>query len=86
MMQRKNMYYHLELKRVVLLRKLRSRSIQFAGNLKLKIFGQLSCNSGKRMKKSNRVFFETEKEAVSLGFRPCGHCLRKQYHEWKARQ
>jgi methylphosphotriester-DNA--protein-cysteine methyltransferase len=80
------MYHHLELKTEVFIRKLRSRSIQFAGNLKLKIFGQLSCDSGKRMKKSNRVFFETEAEAISMGFRPCGHCLRKQYQKWKASQ
>lgn len=55
----------------------RSDQVQFGGNKKLKIFGLLSCTSGKRMKKENRVFFENEKEAVISGYRPCGACLRK---------
>ena len=54
-----------------------------AGNLSLKIYGTLSCKSGKRMKKENRVFFKNEAEAIELGFRPCGHCLRAEYVRWK---
>lgn len=87
MMQLDNdMYQHNDLKREFLFRKIRSRSIQFAGNFRLKIFGRLSCASGKRMKKKNRVFFKSEMEAIAMGFRPCGNCLRKQYQEWKANQ
>lgn len=59
------------------------RKITFAGNVKLKIYGRLQCASGKKMKKSNRIFFYSEEEAVDLGFRPCGHCLRNQYVSWK---
>jgi methylphosphotriester-DNA--protein-cysteine methyltransferase len=58
--------------------------VQFAGNRKLKIYGTLSCSSGKRMKTRNRVFFGSEDEAVALGYRPCGHCMRLAYLEWKA--
>ena len=31
------------------------------------------------MKKVNRAFFSSEKEAVRNGFRPCGHCMKKEY-------
>ena len=35
------------------------------------------------MKKENRVFFTSEKEAIAQGYRPCGHCLRSKYVDWK---
>jgi methylphosphotriester-DNA--protein-cysteine methyltransferase len=57
--------------------------ITFAGNRRLKIYGRLNCASGKRMKRINRVFFVSEEEAVAEGFRPCGHCMKKQYELWK---
>lgn len=57
--------------------------IQFAGNRNLRIYGRLSCASGKRMKRVNRVFFEDRADAVAHGYRPCGHCLREDYAEWK---
>lgn len=60
--------------------------IQLAGNKNLKIYGLLHCSSGKRMKKENRVFFESEKEAIQNGYRPCGHCMRKEYIRWKGNQ
>ncbi len=64
-------------------RKIKNRSILYAGNSRLKIFGRLNCRSGKRMKKGNRIFFKTETEAIAEGFRPCGHCMRDHYREWK---
>lgn len=39
-----------------------------------KIFGTLSCKSGMRMKKENRVFFHTLEDAVEEGYRPCKNC------------
>lgn len=57
--------------------------INFAGNKKLKIFGLLNCNSGKRMNADNRVFFETETEAGLHGYRPCAHCMKEKYELWK---
>jgi hypothetical protein len=68
-----------ELKEMIL-----SNRIEFGGNIKLKIYGKLSCTSGKRMKKQNRIFFSNEREAVAAGFRPCGHCLREKYLQWIA--
>ena len=60
--------------------------VKLGGNRKLKIYGTMDCASGKRMKAENRVFFESEIEAMNAGYRPCGHCMRKQYSMWKARQ
>jgi len=58
--------------------------VQLAGNSKLKIYGKLNCRSGKRMKTENRVFFKSETEATKMSYRPCGHCMRKEYLLWKA--
>ncbi len=63
--------------------KLKSKEILFAGNQKLKIYGLLTCASGKRMKKQNRVFFNNEDEALALQYRPCGHCMKSAYMKWK---
>jgi hypothetical protein len=62
---------------------LKNRKIQLAGNVRLKIYGLLTCASGRRMRKENRVFFENEAEAIQLGFRPCGHCMYGQYQKWR---
>jgi hypothetical protein len=60
-----------------------AKLLSLGGNKHLKIYGTLSCKSGKRMKLENRVFFENETEATSHGFRPCSHCMRGKYLEWK---
>src|SRR5258708_8895898 len=57
---------------------IRAGKIRFGGNKILKIYGTLSCSSGKRMKAENRVFFESEAEARLAGYRPCGHCMKDQ--------
>jgi hypothetical protein len=67
----------------ILKQKINSREITLGGNLKLKIYGTLNCASGKRMKTENRVFFQDENEAITNGFRPCGHCMREEYLKWK---
>jgi hypothetical protein len=59
--------------------------ITLGGNANLKIYGLLSCPSGKRMKPANHVFFQNEQEALAHGYRPCGHCLREKYRVWKAK-
>lgn len=61
---------------------IKNKQICFAGNNRLKIYGLLSCKSGKRMKKENRVFFKSEMDALKNGFRPCGHCLKKKFQKW----
>ncbi|MDB4923966.1 Ada metal-binding domain-containing protein [Mucilaginibacter sp.] len=57
--------------------------IKLAGYKEAKIYGKLTCGSGKRMKPENRVFFCDEQEALAAGYRPCGNCMRAQYKLWK---
>lgn len=57
---------------------IRKGEITLGGYRRAKIFGLLSCRSGKRMKAENRVFFKSEAEAIAAGYRPCGHCMKAQ--------
>lgn len=77
---------HSEITSSLLLKKIRSGEVLFGGNKKLKIYGKLNCQSGKRMNRKNRVFFSSEQEALHHGYRPCGHCMNPQYQEWKKNQ
>lgn len=77
------MLSHVEISDQVVRSKIRRKIILWGGNKKLKIYGTLHCGSGKRMKRENRVFFESEEEALRNEYRPCGHCLRKSYQKWK---
>ena len=77
------MIQHSEISDSDLRSKIKRQKIYFGGNKKLKIYGLLNCKSGKRMKRVNRVFFSTEKEAIENGFRPCGHCMKTKYKHWK---
>ena len=62
---------------------IRSGAIALGGNARLKIYGTLHCKSGKRMKTDNRVFFASPAQARAAGYRPCGHCLKKEYRAWR---
>ena len=62
---------------------IRSGFLRFAGNAPGKIYGQLNCTSGGRMKRENRVFFESEEDARHHGYRPCGNCMPEAYRQWK---
>lgn len=62
---------------------IRKHDITLAGYIKKKIYGLLNCSSGKRIKVENRVFFKDEAEALSNGYRPCGHCMKEKYDQWK---
>lgn len=77
------MHHHDAVSDSSLFRMLRKGEISLAGHKKLHIYGRLGCRSGKRMNKTNRVFFIDETEAHSMGFRPCGHCMKEQYKLWK---
>ncbi|MBL7850441.1 MAG: metal-binding protein [Cyclobacteriaceae bacterium] len=57
---------------------LKSGAVTLAGHRTLKIYGLLTCGSGKRMKKENRVFFADEREARRAGYRPCGNCMGRK--------
>lgn len=76
------MIRHSEISDRVLRKMIDKKIIKFGGNGKLKIYGRLDCSSGKRMKQENRVFFESEAEALSNNYRPCGHCMREDYQAW----
>jgi len=76
------MIFHKDLGDGELVSMLKNKAVMLAGNRKLKIYGTLQCKSGKGMKKENRVFFENEYDALKLGYRPCGHCLKRQYAKW----
>lgn len=73
------MWKHWEIEDADLAEMLKSGEIAFGGNLRSKIYGRLDCSFGKRLFRTNRVFFGTAEEARNLGFRPCGHCLRREY-------
>ncbi|MBP6022666.1 Ada metal-binding domain-containing protein [Ferruginibacter sp.] len=77
------MIKHNETNPVILRSRIRKKEIVLAGNRKLKIYGSLSCRSGKRMHNANRVFFESENSAVENEYRPCGHCMKEKYKNWK---
>ena len=58
------------------------------GNSTLRIYGRLDCWSannalGKGYERI-RAFFADEETAIAAGYRPCGHCMRDEYREWKA--
>lgn len=78
-----SMIPHIEIDPVTLIRKIKGKEVVLGGNRRLKLYGTLNCNSGKRMKRENRVFFRSEKEAIASGYRPCGHCLKLKFKEWK---
>ncbi len=77
------MIQHNEISDTDLRGKIKQQKICFGGNRKLKIYGTLSCTSGKRMKRENRVFFSSEQEAQQNNYRPCGHCMKAEYKKWK---
>ncbi len=79
------MIRHTEITKNELRKRIRNGSVSFAGNIPLKIYGKLNCKSGKRMKKQNRIFFQSQKEATGQGFRPCAHCLNGEYRKYKTR-
>jgi len=76
------MINHADISECDLRRKIKQKTICFGGNKKLNIYGTLHCTSGKRMKRENRVFFESEIEALNNNFRPCGTCMKTAYKKW----
>lgn len=79
----KSVIRHNEMSDNELRRKIKSKEIGVGGNRGLKIYGTLSCHFGIKMRRENRVFFNSENEAVEKGYRPCGHCMKEQYQKWK---
>lgn len=85
------MIRHLDLGETLYARKrtlaalVKNGAITLAGHQPGKRYGRLDCRAGKRMKPENRVFFQSETEAVTFGYRPCAVCLPDEYKEWKDR-
>ncbi len=77
------MMYHAGITDSELKNGIKQKAILIGGNRKLKIYGTLKCTSGKRMKRDNRVFFQSEQDAIKMGYRPCGHCMKPAYKKWK---
>lgn len=77
------MIKHSEISDSELRSKIKQQKICFGGNRKLNIYGTLSCTSGKRMKRENRIFFSSEQETQQNNYRPCGHCMKVEYKKWK---
>jgi methylphosphotriester-DNA--protein-cysteine methyltransferase len=77
------MIQHVAMSDRALRSRIRSGKIGWGGHQQLKIYGVLNCASGKRMKRTNRVFFYSEEEALLNGYRPCGHCMKAAYKKWK---
>jgi len=63
---------------------IRKKNILLAGHKRSLIYGRLDCGQGKRMHRSNRVFFANSTQAKEKGFRPCGQCLREEFALWRA--
>ena len=76
------MIRHGDIDDQALYEKIKQGTVLFGGNFRLKIYGTLNCRSGKRMKRENRVFFESSSEAITEGYRPCGHCMKSEYKTW----
>jgi alkylated DNA repair dioxygenase AlkB len=80
------MWQHSELDAAAVRAMIRKQQVTIGGNNRLKIYGKLSCASGKRVKRENRVFFTNELAAIHAGYRPCGHCMPQAYKKWKERK
>lgn len=70
------MIHHSDVTKSKLRQLIKRGDIALGGNRKLKIYGLLTCGSGKRMKRENRVFFRNEAEAMASGYRACKNCMR----------
>lgn len=64
------MISHTEISRERLQTLIQRGEITFAGNRNLKVYGLLTCVSGKRMKKENRVFFKAHGKRADSGTGP----------------
>ena len=73
------MVRHIMINDSEMLKAIKSGLIRYGGHRKQRIYGTLICQSGKRMKRQNRVFFKNRKDAINNGYRPCGNCMNESY-------
>lgn len=61
------------------------------GHRRTRVYGQLTCKVARRALgtgrsyEQQRVFFTDEATAVAAGYRPCAHCMPREYLAWKAK-
>ena len=77
------MIHHSDISDTELRNNIRNGTICFGGNKEQKIYGLLSCPSGKRLNRENRVFFASQLEAQQHNYRPCGNWMKNEYKKWK---
>lgn len=65
---------------------IRTGEVKFTGHIRTKIYGLPNCATWKRIKVKKRVFFCSEEEALSKGYRPCSYCMGEKYEIWKNEQ
>ncbi|MGV9971833.1 Ada metal-binding domain-containing protein [Nocardia beijingensis] len=63
---------------------------RYGGHRRGRIYGRLDCPSalralGRGGYRAHRVFFATEADAISAGYRPCAVCMPERYAAWKSR-
>ncbi|MEV6255341.1 Ada metal-binding domain-containing protein [Nocardia sp. NPDC051911] len=61
---------------------------RYGGHRRSRIYGRLDCPSALRALakgayRTHRVFFATESDAISAGYRPCAVCVPGRYAAWK---
>ncbi|MCC3330404.1 Ada metal-binding domain-containing protein [Nocardia abscessus] len=61
---------------------------RYGGHRRSRIYGRLDCPSALRALargayRAHRVFFATEIDATTAGYRPCAVCLPGPYAGWK---
>lgn len=83
---RPDLYNHAELTDDQVRAMLKCGDIKFAGHKGYKVWGLLTCATGKKMKRENRVFFTSQEAAEKNGYRPCGSCQRAAFNRWKSQQ
>ncbi|MGY1871177.1 Ada metal-binding domain-containing protein [Nocardia gipuzkoensis] len=64
---------------------------RYGGHRRSRIYGRLDCPSALRalargVYRAHRVFFATETDAATAGYRPCAVCLPGPYAAWKKRR
>lgn len=51
-----------------------STTYKYVGNKKTKVFHKINCRYVKKIKKTNKVFFKTKKQAQKAGYKACKVC------------
>jgi len=53
------------------------KDFSFVGNKNSKTLHHIDCNSAKKMKEKNKVYFKTIDEALQIGYKKCRRCFKE---------